>query len=285
MDGQYRGLRLPCLLNEACAVTRGGQAHAGQDRHAVDFDLRYRDFPAIRGGRVVFAGWKNNDLGYQLWVDHEDNYCSIYAHLAGQDQIYVTAGAYVAQGQIVAQSGNSGNSTGPHLHIVVTQKSGGECTDAQANEIAMYFDEQSDRELVGGDAPVSQNTLTFFADVHGSYWSRKWSERLYHDRITTGCAQNPLRFCPEQAVTRAQMAIFLLRVKHGSDYQPPAATGLFDDVRQGAWAREWIEQLYREGITTGCAQNPLRYCPEQVVTRGQMSIFLLRVKHGSDFQP
>jgi hypothetical protein len=36
----------------------------------------------------------------------------------------------------------------------------------------------------------------------------------------------------------------------------------------------WIEQLYREGITAGCATNPPRYCPDSDVTRGQMAVFL-----------
>jgi hypothetical protein len=38
----------------------------------------------------------------------------------------------------------------------------------------------------------------------------------------------------------------------------------------------WVEEFYREGITTGCGTNPLRYCPENPVTRGAMATFISR---------
>ena len=72
------------------------------------------------------------------------------------------------------------------------------------------------------------------------------------------------------------MAIFLLRSKHGSSYTPPDAIGIFADVPVTYWAANWIEQLYIEGITGGCASGPLRYCPEASVTRAQMAVFIVR---------
>ena len=61
-------------------------------------------------------------------------------------------------------------------------------------------------------------------------------------------------------MTRAQMAVFLLRSKYGSNYVPPAATGaVFSDVPANAFAAAWIEQFAAEGITTGCGGG--RYCP------------------------
>jgi hypothetical protein len=84
-------------------------------------------------------------------------------------------------------------------------------------------------------------------------------------------------YCPKYPVTRTTMAIFLLRAKHGANYQPPPATGIFGDVGVNYWAADWIEQLYREGITTGCQKNPLMYCPSNHVTRAQMAVFLARI--------
>jgi len=115
-----------------------------------------------------------------------------------------------------------------------------------------------------------------FADVPARYAAADWIEQLYDDGITTGCGQNPLRYCPADPVTRTQMAIFLLRRKHGSTYTPPPATGIFADVPVTHQAADWIEQIYREGITTGCHRNPLRYCPASTVTRAQMARFLMR---------
>jgi hypothetical protein len=72
------------------------------------------------------------------------------------------------------------------------------------------------------------------------------------------------------------MAIFLLKAKHGSAYAPPAVGGStgFGDVPTTYWAAKWIKQLAAEGITGGCASN--RYCPEGVVTRAQMAVFLVK---------
>ena len=115
-------------------------------------------------------------------------------------------------------------------------------------------------------------TGTIFTDVSNTYWAASWIEQLYNDGITAGCGAGI--YCPENNVTRAEMAIFLLRAKHGSSYTPPAATGVFDDVPTTYWAAAWIEQLYAEGITGGCSAG--NYCPEQSITRDQMAIFLVR---------
>ncbi|HXF85709.1 MAG TPA: S-layer homology domain-containing protein [Anaerolineales bacterium] len=121
--------------------------------------------------------------------------------------------------------------------------------------------------------PPAQGTI--FADVSVSTPGAPWIEQLYADGITGGCATNPLRYCPTNTVTRAQMAVFLLRSKHGAGYTPPPATGtVFNDVTTSTPAAAWIEQLYAEGITTGCGGG--NYCPASSVTRAQMAIFLVR---------
>jgi secreted trypsin-like serine protease len=120
-----------------------------------------------------------------------------------------------------------------------------------------------------------------FADipVTGKEWMQDWVEKFYADGITTGCGASPLAFCPEREVTRAEMAVFILRAKYGSAYVPPAtSTPIFTDVPVAGkeWMQAWIEQLYKEGITTGCSSSPMRYCPEQKVTRMEMAVFLSR---------
>lgn len=116
---------------------------------------------------------------------------------------------------------------------------------------------------------------TVFGDIATSYWAAAWIERLFADGITGGCGNG--NYCPETPVTRAQMAIFLLRSKHGSSYVPPdvgTSTG-FNDVPVSYWAAAWIKQLAAEGITGGCGNS--NYCPDQPVNRAQMAIFLVRV--------
>ena len=119
-----------------------------------------------------------------------------------------------------------------------------------------------------------------FNDVSVNDFAADWIEQFYKDGITGGCGQNPLRYCPETAVNRASMAIFLLRSKYGKNYTPPQATGIFDDVPVTHWAADWIEQLYREKITSGCSTSPLRYCPDSSVTGVQTALFIARTFGG-----
>ena len=111
-----------------------------------------------------------------------------------------------------------------------------------------------------------------FSDVPANYWAAAWIENLASEGITSGCGGG--KYCPENVVTRAQMAVFLLRGKHGTGYTPPAATGIFGDVPSNHWAAAWIEQLSAEGITGGCGNG--NYCPESAVSRDQMAVFLVK---------
>ena len=73
------------------------------------------------------------------------------------------------------------------------------------------------------------------------------------------------------------MAVFLLVTKNGAGYSPPACMGpgSFSDVPcPGGLVVDWIEQLYADGVTGGCDTNPLRYCPGDPASRGQMAVFL-----------
>jgi len=117
-----------------------------------------------------------------------------------------------------------------------------------------------------------------FADVSSGNWAWQFIETLYKAGITDGCGISPLVYCPASPVTRSQMAIFLLRAKHGSGYAPPAPKGtVFNDVSKTYWAAAWIERLAAEGIATGCGNG--NFCPTAEVTRDQMAVFLVRTFH------
>jgi S-layer family protein/WD40 repeat protein len=122
--------------------------------------------------------------------------------------------------------------------------------------------------------PPAVGGSTGFGDVPINYWSAAWIKQLAAEGITGGCGNG--NYCPENSVTRAQMAVFLLRSKYGVFYNPPAVGGNtgFDDVSPGYWAAAWIKQLVAEGITAGCGNG--NYCPEAPVTRAQMAVFLVR---------
>ncbi|WP_456373468.1 S-layer homology domain-containing protein, partial [Thiolapillus sp.] len=130
-----------------------------------------------------------------------------------------------------------------------------------------------ERGMRGSDYTPPPATGTVFADVPASYWAASWVEQLVADGVTSGCGGG--NYCPDADITRAQMAIFLLRAKHGASYTPPPATGtVFGDVAAGDFGADWIEQLVSEGITSGCGGG--NYCPNDSVTRGQMAVFIQR---------
>jgi len=102
------------------------------------------------------------------------------------------------------------------------------------------------------------------------------------DGVTGGCGGG--NYCPGDDVRRDQMAVFLLKAKHGPFWTPPPATGtVFGDVPLGSFAADWIEELFHEGISAGCGGG--NYCPVNPVTRAQMAPFLLKAEHGSAYLP
>lgn len=81
---------------------------------AVDWGVpRGTSVVASCGGTVTQAGWMSS-YGYVVFINHPDGRQTRYAHLSS---ILVSKGDYVSQGQKIALSGNTGVSTGPHLHF------------------------------------------------------------------------------------------------------------------------------------------------------------------------
>ena len=117
-------------------------------------------------------------------------------------------------------------------------------------------------------AAVSESS---FADVDADEWWLPHVERLAELEVTTGCLVEPLRFCPDGSVTRAQMATFLTRALDLDEAEP---AGFVDTV--GNFHAADIDALAAARITAGCATDPLRYCPDRPVTRAEMATFLAR---------
>lgn len=125
------------------------------------------------------------------------------------------------------------------------------------------------RVVDGQDPPPVKKSR--FADVDDSEWWMPYVERLADLGITTGCKQNPLRYCPDETVSRAQMASFLVRAFRLQ--RAPSAN--FADTR-GNTHEENIDALFATGITVGCKQRPARFCPDRPATRAHMATFLNR---------
>ena len=83
---------------------------------------------AVDAGVVVYSGWNDWGYGNLLIIDHGNGWQSIYGHLS---QLNVACGAGVAQGQMVALAGSTGNSTGPHIHFELQNEAYGKVNPLQ----------------------------------------------------------------------------------------------------------------------------------------------------------
>ena len=120
-----------------------------------------------------------------------------------------------------------------------------------------------------------------FLDVPQADIFHAYVETIFRLGVTSGCGNGS--FCRDSAVTRAQMAVFLLKAMNGAAYAPPACSGIFADTPCPGPFTDWIEALAAEGITGGCGGG--NYCPGEPVTRQQMAVFLLKSEHGAAYAP
>ena len=131
-------------ISAGCWFYPDGGLHLGLDIASA----MYSDVLAVANGIVLYAhapvdsnngylgnwcGWPNgggNTICMVVAVN-ERLYAITYAHLS--NEIYVTSGQQVSQGTVIAKSGNSGNSTGPHTHVEVFE------LKQNLNSIVEYF--------------------------------------------------------------------------------------------------------------------------------------------------
>mgnify|MGYP001041545829 CR=1 FL=1 len=90
----------------------GSEGHTGLDM-GVPLGT---DVQAVKDGRVLFVRYKQTGYGYHVAIDHGGGLVTMYAHCS---EILVTEGQTVIAGDVIAKSGSTGRSTGPHLHFEV----------------------------------------------------------------------------------------------------------------------------------------------------------------------
>ena len=127
------------------------------------------------------------------------------------------------------------------------------------------------RSAVNGN--FTYTAQPYFTDVPATHPFFKWIQKLRDLGITSGCSATT--FCPDDTVTRGQMAVFLIRDRYGATtvFNYPT-TPVFSDVPASQQFFNWIQKMAQVGITSGCTAT--EYCPDDPVTRGQMSVFILR---------
>ncbi|HEX2644767.1 MAG TPA: S-layer homology domain-containing protein, partial [Thermoanaerobaculia bacterium] len=136
--------------------------------------------------------------------------------------------------------------------------------------------------LVGVDKTCASFAYHTFRDVSFSHWAWKWIETVDNRNVIAGCGSG--NFCPDNNISRDQMATFLLKAKEGSAFTPPTCTSpVFNDVPCSNSFATWINELSARGVTGGCGNGA--YCPSGLVSRDQMAVFLLKTKEGPAYSP
>ena len=174
--------------------------------------------------------------------------------------------ASATDGFIHITSGTNGTGNGAVTFSVGANNTGADLTGA------LNIDGQA-------VAITQRETATTFTDVSPSSFYFDAANILYTRGITGGCAANPLKYCPNENITREQMAVFIVISIEGSSNFTYTGTPYFTDVPPTYPFFRFIQKLKDLGITSGCSAT--QFCPDAPITRSQMAAFLIAARYGA----
>jgi parallel beta-helix repeat protein len=215
----------------------------------------------------VEAG-SGNSFDYNLYFP-DISFSQKGAHSITEDPLFVDP----ANNDYHLQANSPAIDKGQPLSSVTTDNEGNSRPQGAGYEIGAYE--------YGSSSPTPT-----FQDVPLDHWAYDYIEALYQEGYIVGCSLNPLLYCPEQIMTRAESAVFVERGIHNAGYMPSDPTQqIFDDVALTEWHAKWSSQLWEDGYTSGCGTDPLTYCPLQEHTIAEGCVFYLRMMKGADYEP
>jgi hypothetical protein len=132
--------------------------------------------------------------------------------------------------------------------------------------------------VMQGGSPSTQ----IFTDVPPSDQYFDYVSLMSSYGITAGCQASPPLYCPGSPVTRAEMAVFIVRglnlATNASLTYP--ATAYFQDVPPSGIPDSeffpYVQRLAQLGITAGCQASPPLFCPDESIPQGEMAVFVIR---------
>ena len=131
--------------NEWAITQRYGEKITSSFHTGIDYGCPFgTPILASADGEVKYAQWNVSGYGNVVIIQHSSDRSTLYAHLS---DISVTVGKYVRQGELIGHSGNTGNSTGPHLHFEARTK---------WNHAATHFDPLDLPLMSVDDNPVAK---------------------------------------------------------------------------------------------------------------------------------
>ncbi len=244
------------------APRSGGRTHEGTDIMSNGV----KGLPVIAAADG-YVSWIGSDCCL-LSIDHGDGWSTEYIHLnndtPGTDDGLVwgiapgiVRGSKVVAGQLIGWVGDSGNAewVSPHLHFEI-RKDG-----VAINSYPYLLDAPRYSEPI---APYNGQ----FRDDDGSVHEAN-IEIMYALGITVGCSASGDLYCPEDPITRGQIAAFVRRVL---DLPIPATDCFSDD--NGSIYEDAINAAMEAGIGFGCSDAD--YCPDQPLLREEMAEVLVR---------
>ena len=122
--------------------------------------------------------------------------------------------------------------------------------------------------LFGIDVPK-----TSAVDKH---WAYEFIEGFYKAHYTAGCAENPAKYCPDDPITRSQMAVFIIR---GMNLQPDTASPqIYSDTPSSHFAYGYVQKLGSLSAfqnVASCNSNLQTFCPDQPLTRAEAAVMII----------
>ncbi len=121
-------------------------------------------------------------------------------------------------------------------------------------------------------------TDSFFASIQG----------IYKAGMTAGCSTTSMIYCPTQALTNAELAVFALRgwQKTNPSLKPfLTGTPTYTDLPSTHWGFKWVEGLSIAGLQWYCDEAAKKFCPDEPVSRKQVSFVLATILNYQDIAP
>ena len=255
------------VIGEVAFIDDFDQPRSGGRTHEATDIMGEKMLPVVAAADGVVR-WIGSTCCY-LSIDHGGGWETWYIHLnndtPGTDDGLawgiapgIERGTKVYQGQLLGWVGDSGNaeSIGSHLHFQIFQ-----------NDVAVNPYEHL---LVAPrlTAPLARLYTGTFSDDDGSVHETD-IEKLVATGVTKGCSLEPMRYCPEESITRGQIAAFINRALD----LPASEQDWFGDD-DGTLFEPDINAVMSAGIGFGCDDG--NYCSDRPLLREEMATLLVR---------
>jgi uncharacterized protein YkwD len=236
-------------------------SHTGSDGSSPFDRIADAGYPASSAGENIAAGYRTAAAAVQAWMNSSGHRANIL------------------------------NSSYEHIGVAYVYNSNASYGHYWTTDFGSSRDE-GQPPPVECSSPVTPSPTSTpgpqssFVDVPFDHPYYDEIQLLYNEGYTSGCSMDPLMYCPERTMNRAESAVFVERGIHGAGVDPQDPTQLiFADVGLEAWYSDWIHGLWDDGYTAGCGTDPLVYCPDQEHTRAEGCVFYLRMLYGADYVP